>query len=429
MDFGKFCRELMLSECEAETVFIGFGRSVREFPGAENMEVISEEYLREILPWTKLDPEDSAKLLAFASGIRSNRTAALLFFHAFQTLFSGNAPRPLIDWPDFSGIFGTEWSLFYLLLSCSVFAPTRESYRRRGIPQENLIRIGAKIASGNWLSHQAFGVPGYARHTIYWLRGYPDLKVLPVERFEFRHSPASVYNVVIFRRRRDGGILALFGRNPCGFLPDGSCCAADDPGAVTFGGLIETADEIIGNAVDPATGRRIGTVKLSRREWETVISPADPVLEWHIPGGGGMTPEISRHSLEAGFRFFDRYFPELPPPRAIMCSSWAFWHRYEELRPEANPALIMRECYEFDRPHRGFCGFYCLFGAKTPDDLPHPPPRDNSLRRTMLDILEQDKFLGDGGIFILRDDLDRWGSAPYRNERRIKEIDHYLISG
>ena len=428
MDFGQFCRELHLNEAEAERIFPGYGASARMFTAEAAAETLNREYLDMVLPWIGLPEADENALRRFAARVNGDPVAQRLFFHARRTLFEGEELRAICSWPDFSAYFGAEHPLFYLLLSCAVFAPALRSYRRAGLPEYPVRSIGRKILSSSWINSQAFGVPGYDRSALYWLRHYVDLAVIPVGRFEFRHGKAETYGVEVYRRRNDGVLLTLFGPAPGGFRKDGTACPLHDPEAVTTGALIKTENFVIGHALAPDTGRNMGVVKLHLDEWEAVITASSPVLEWHIPGGGGMTPEVTRASLAEGFEFFDRYFPALPSPVAVMCSSWAFWHRYEELRPQANPALVMRECYEFNRPLRNYSGFYFIFGAKTPADLPGAPRRDTSIRRAMLDTLDTLGYLSNGGVFILRDDLDKWGSAPYRTVRRCRDWQRYLVT-
>ena len=431
MDFGTLVEKLGVNNAESEVLFPGFEESLRLLTESGNtIETLSSSYLDMILPWVGLPDEDETMLRSFAERVRNDPVAALLFFHAERTLFFRECDiKTICNWPDFRAFFGAEHPLFYLLLSCAVFAPTLKNYRRAGLPEEQVRRIGAKILSSSWINRQAFGIPGYARSAIYWLRHYVDLKVIPVGRFEFRHGMATIYGVEVFRRKSDGAVLALFGPKPGGFRHDGSGCPADDPLAVASGGTIWTRNAVIGHALAPETGRSLGVVRLPLAEWSPVITAASPILEWHIPGGGGMTPEVTIASLKEGIAFFDRYFPQLPSPVAVMCSSWAFWHRYEELRPQANPALVMRECYEFNRPPRGFNGFYFIFGANKPEELPGEPRRDTSIRRVMLDVLQNEGSLGVGGVFILREDLERWGSSPYRTILRCNDWRRYLVSG
>ena len=429
MNFEKFCLELKLSAAESETIYPGFAASAAEFSGGDKLEVLSQAYLDEILPKIGFDADDERRLRDFADHLRTDPVGGLMFFHAFRTLFVGETPQALKNFPEFKAAFGKDAGTFYLLLGCAVFAPARESYRRAGLPLENLRLVGRKIKTTDELNRLAFGEPGYYRHAIYWLRNYVDLSVVPVGRFEFRHSNAAKYNLVVLRRRADGRIVALTGRTTLGFLPDGDIAPVTDPRCTAAGALIDDCDYVIGAALDPDSGKRLGTVKLLKSEWEYAVAPTDPILEWHIPGGGGMTPELTRASLKAGFEFFDRYFPALPRAKAIMCSSWIFWKRYEELRPQANPALAMRECSAFARPGRSWSGFYFLFGADTPEELPAPPRGDTSLQRTMLKLLAENgpASLGSGGVFILREHLDRWGTAPYRNALRVTDLARYFI--
>lgn len=430
MDFTELCRKLKLDDLAAEKVFPGFAESANRFD-AEKLEELSDAYLERILPWIGLPEEDNAALRRFAARLRKEPTKALLFFHAERTLFFGKDPKAICNWPDFGECFGDDRQLFYLLLSCAVFRPAGESFRAAGLPEENLRLIGRKIRGSSWINKEAFGVPGYDRKAIYWLQHYVTLAVVPVGRFEFRHGIASTYGIEVYRRRNDGAVLALAsGSNgrPYGFAADGSVCPPDAPDAVATGALIKTPDFVIGHALDAATGKSLGVVELPLSDWLPVITAQTPVLEWHIPGGGGMTPDVTRDSLREGLAFFDRHFPALPSPTAVMCSSWAFWHRYEELRPQANPALAMRECYEFGRPVRGNNGFYFIFGANTPAELPGGPRRDTSIRRTMLDVLEREGALCTGGVFILREDLDKWGRAPYRNELLCRDWRKYSVT-
>ena len=427
MDFSELCRDLQLDSVEAESIFPGFAESAAQFDAGAVQQELTEAYLDEFLPWVGLPEADDTALRSFAARVRNTPAAALLFFHAKRTLFFGKELKTICSWPDFR-CFGTERQLFYLLLSCAVFAPARKSFRAAGLPEENLRLIGRKINASSWINKEAFGVPGYDRHAVYWLRHYVTLSVIPVGRFEFRHGSAQTYGIEVFRRRSDGAVLAVAGGRPYGFMADGSACPPDAPEAVSRGALIKTADFVIGHALDPETGKSLGVVRLPLPEWTPVIAPDTPILEWHIPGGGGMTPEVTRRSLAEGLEFFARYFPHLPCPAAIMCASWAFWRRYEELRPQANPALVMRECYEFGRPLRNYSGFYFIFGANTPEELPGEPRRDTSIRRVMLDVLKNEGALNTGGVFILREDLDKWGTAPYRNELRCRDWQKYLLT-
>ena len=406
MDFEEFRLIFKLSAAEAEAVYPGFAESAATLPQV-GLEVLSQEYLKTVFPYIGFNAAEEEKLLAFAARLDAIPAWRLMFYHAYRTLFVGENPQALKNFPEFKAVFGNDAGMFYLLLAFAVFSPARESYRRAGLPLENLRLVGRKIRTTDELNRLAFGEPGYYRHAIYWLRNYVDLSVVPVGRFEFRHGSAAKYNLVVMRRRADGRIVALTGRTALGFLPNGDIAQVTDPRCTASGALIEDEKFVLGAA----------------------LGPDDPILEWHIPGGGGMTPEVTCASLKAGFEFFDRYFPSLPRAKAIMCSSWIFWKRYEELRPQANPALAMRECSAFARPGRSWSGFYFLFGANTPDELPAPPRGDTSLQKTMLKLLAENgpASLGSGGVFILREHLDLWGTSLYRNALHVNDIARYLI--
>lgn len=124
-----------------------------------------------------------------------------------------------------------------------------------------------------------------------------------------------------------------------------------------------------------------------------------------------MTPEACLDSFRRAFAFFKQQHPGTFKP-VIICHSWIFNTQFEQMLPESNLASLMRECLLFPHNSSGRDGMFFLFGRDY-DDLSQAP-RNTSVQRAMLSILEQGNRLRSGGMLFFEEDLQAFGSAPYR---------------
>jgi hypothetical protein len=101
--------------------------------------------------------------------------------------------------------------------------------------------------------------------------------------------------------------------------------------------------------------------------------------------------------------FFDQYYPE-HHFIANLCDSWLFSPLLEAmLGPDSNIVRWQHEGYLLPDDSEG-------------EDLVElaVAPRDTRLRRALIAHLEQGKLLYSGRYLFLRQDLERFGSQPYR---------------
>ncbi len=73
----------------------------------------------------------------------------------------------------------------------------------------------------------------------------------------------------------------------------------------------------------------------------------------------------------------------------------------------------MRELYLFPAISTGNDGVYFIFGRHDGDYKDYP--RDNSVRRAMLDVLQNGGKLRSGSMFFLEEDMAHFGQQPYRS--------------
>ena len=168
-----------------------------------------------------------------------------------------------------------------------------------------------------------------------------------------------------------------------------------------------------GIPINPATGRAEPGQRetLDLAEYAPVLSAHEWVPSLHIPGGGGMTPELAQKSLRQAVEFFRRYFhKEL---RAICCESWILNPDWMAELPGSNLARFMKEVYLTPMPEVDRAGLFFVYGRS--DGELSEYPADNSLRRAFRRLIDAGRPLRLGGMFILTADLDRFGTGTYRN--------------
>lgn len=176
--------------------------------------------------------------------------------------------------------------------------------------------------------------------------------------------------------------------------------------------LVETEDAIVGHAVSP-TGAAIRIpVRLPRTHWRVALGPGNFVLDMHVPGDIPLTLDLIRDALQQSESFFDHFYPN-QIFTAWVCDSWLFCPQMEQmLPPESNIVRWQREGYLLPNDSDGSDLMSFVFGKSTID--PATAPRDTRLRRAILARLAQGEPMRCGGYLLLRKDLTRFGTQPYR---------------
>lgn len=317
-------------------------------------------------------------------------------------------------WPDVADR-NPMLGYLYLIVGCSMVPAVRELHEARGIDEATTRDTCNEVAGfcGNHLVAHP-GVPGLLPRQLDWLRHYPAGRLFRVGRFEYmvgkhRHSGP------LYRHRELGWTIALADPTRA-YTADGlEMCDLDTPGAWTP--ILDESDGVVrGNPIDPRGVAYRSTITLSADEWECVLAPGDEVLELHIPAGGGMTQEAVAHSFGRSLGFFERYVTT-SHLKGIVCRSWIFNTQLEELLPDSNLANLMRRVYLVPVRSSGKAGLFFIFCRDYGRLADYP--RETRLQRALLDVLESGGRLRAGGMVILREDIDRMDSMPYRTEWRV----------
>ncbi|MDX9978987.1 MAG: acyltransferase domain-containing protein [Lentisphaeria bacterium] len=360
--------------------------------------------------------EVDGPLARTAATIAGNEALRRLFWHLYWRLLLSPTAQPIADWPKLEKVLGEEGGVFYLLAALAVVPRIEANYARLGFPLANAHFTCQQVrhfCDDNYRRGNQ-GRIGLYDSNINWLRNYTERRYVRLGRLEYWLDPTP-QNYTVFRHRRTGRVVALAAPGQRfdaeGYLHTDPARYREGEGWTTTFAMDETSAS--GYLLDPRGMGLNRQVTLALADWECVLKKGDPVLQMHIPSGGGMGPEACRDSLLEARDFFRQYCPD-EPVRAITCASWIFSNLLETILPEdANLNCFLRELYLEPRPASGNDGLWFVFLQRGPIDFA-TAPRETSLQRRILAFLEAGGHWRHGGMFILFDDLDRYGSQVYR---------------
>lgn len=377
---------------------------------------LREEELASNCDWGGLPPEAVPLIRETARHTRENPALCHLAWHCHRLLLDHVADYDnsrIGNWPQLDPVLGENLTpIFYLLIGTSAVPRIRAFHARRGLPEAVTRATCRGVRHNAEVYRSSHGRRwGAQLRALYWLRHHAQGELYEVGRFQYMVRPFRAGRNV-FRHAATGDVVAL--------VDDGTLLTADGlmnypsnpPADGWTAHLVEDATGITGSPISPAGRVLKREVRLPRSEWQRILSGGDQILDIHIPSGGGMGLDVSLASLRAAAEFFARYFPDRPT-RGFACESWIFSPNLEEfLPPEANLVRLEREVYLVPSPSGSPVGLYFIFGDDQVDLA--TAPRDTSLRRAVIDHLTEGGELRVGGMFLLPEDLDRFGTQPYR---------------
>jgi len=414
-----------------------------------DIELLISEYLAAWGRRLNFPSEAVEALQAVAGLVREDDELRSIFaeFHD-RTALRGEWHREWSDLPVDPRVqarLGERTSLFYLLAYLSALPYTEARYRQLGVSEEIFhdTMLDFPFYLGDF-----YHFHGYWGYSLFaWIWRHLTCELFRLGRLQYMLAPFHG-GVTAFRRkfRVDGhsqkparaGTLsldrALTGQNADGDLSGLDIILLADPdqplradGYAYGAGQFHRDDETMpaeswkpvfeastagwrGHFVNPYGFVHSQVVFLPCSEWEMILQHGNTVLDLHIPRKDPLTAETCRASLRQALEFFPRVFPERPW-KALYCHTWFFTPQLQTfLPPESSIVKFQREFYLY--PFPGNLGFLWsfVFGEKHPE--PAAAPRDTSLRRAVLDWIDQGKEIFDlPGIMFHTP--EEWGSQPY----------------
>jgi hypothetical protein len=379
----------------------------------KNWDLLDSTCWRENLRWSGCEQRCDAALEEAVALINARPELHLLAWHCHRLIFDIDdfdvsklqSLIPILDniKPDFNAVF-------FLWLTLGTVPRLRGRNEQRGIPDEiteaTLVDIAIAQRRYARYNENKIGIP---QRLLNWHRLVSKGDLHRVGRFEYIIRPFRG-RLRAFRNRQTGDVLAL-SLPQVHYDKEGYFPLLSDEFYWTSN-LQTTESAFIGHPLSPRGFACAQTVKISRDNWDEVLSPDDAVLEIHIPEGVALTEDSCRESFEKAISFFAEFYAETKT-HSFVCYSWLFNTQFETLfEPTSNIVGWQREVYEFPMPSTGNDGLYFIFGQDKIN--PSTAPRDSKLRRAILEHLEAGKTLRSGGMFFLFEDLEKYGTQCYR---------------
>ena len=382
-------------------------------------EFLDAARIAEFHDFAELPAELEPLLQETAARVQQTPALAHLAWHCYRLLFAeDDYDKPSMGkWPQLTEFLGDRWGMFYMLLALGAVPLTRAAHSRRGIPEDITRDTLSNLDEPLWIWRSAHpGSWGFQVSVLYWFRHYAAGRIYRLGRMEYMIQPFGG-RLRAFRNRRTDEVLAL-AEDGVQFNDEGYIDAETEAEteAETSGGgwtarLVINEQAVTGCPISPAGVGLRCQVRLPLQTWRPVLKPGDPMLDTHIPGGGGMTPERCADTMRQALDFFPRYFPDQPFV-GFACGSWILNPQLADIyTPDSNMVKWQRELYLYPIPSGSRSGVTFVFGT---DDIDlKTAPRDTSLRRALLEHLEAGGRLIASGMFFLKDDFDHYGTQPY----------------
>ena len=349
-----------------------------------------------------------------ATRILANPALLRFFEHTLWRTFEGTSEKWYEDWPKLERALGQEaCGVFYLILALELVPRLRQRHNSLGI-QENVTRDTVLQVSCFCKNYQMGknGRLGIYLSQLAWLEKYTTNRLFRLGRLEFWAKP--FHGAISAYRNRQTGETIAMASDGSHFTKDGfrkSNPSEQDLGEGWTATLIQTDTAVTGCPISPRGMALREKRTLPFAEWECVLQKDSPILEMHIPAGGGLTPEFCADSFHRAKEFFDERYPDFNP-RAISCSSWLFNTQLQEIFPnDANLPTFQRQLYLYPVPSSGEDSLWFIF-FQEPFDM-KTAPRNTRLQRAILDFLSKGNTWRGGAMFFLLDDLPRFGTEHY----------------
>ncbi|MBR3740327.1 MAG: hypothetical protein IKN04_07665 [Clostridia bacterium] len=377
-------------------------------------ELLPKEALQFTLDWNHVPLDQQAQLMSALDA--ANAVPELV---ELSHIMAMDAVRALnrctaIDFqpPKPACLSGFDRDAFAFLYSQLCVIEGRKALRLRGVPEAYDMDIPERMTRKQLRKFVETGDITFDDYP--WDMNFYCCDIFLMDRFYFipyRWDGAPH----AWRNRKTGKVLALW-EGETKVRRDGQLDGVNgvhDPDA--FETVFEETEETVsGNPVSPDGYILPQPVSLDKREWTQAIRDGDYLLALHIPGGMGYTPERVKRSCEMALAFYERYFPEYRYT-GFWSESWLYDPGLEKiLSPDRNIIRVQRQFYRYPTMEGDeMTRVEVLGGAKV--DYKALKPR-NSLEKGLFAAWDRGERFHDTGMFLLKEEVDKIGTDPYRKE-------------
>ena len=280
---------------------------------------------------------------------------------------------------------------------------TAEVLKSRGIPEEVILKILRNLPNGVDTHRKCYnGKDGFMDFN--WNQRMIDGNLIPIKRLVAEVESKFAPNACVFVNDEGEALTMADGvkLHKSGFI-FGVTGYKDEEGS-WFADIKETEDSYIGYAYNSKGMVDSAPVTLPKNKWRKIVSKGDKVIDLHIPGGGGLTPELVDESLKEIKAFISKHYPEYNY-EVFQCWSWLcdpqlieilgedtniskFTARFTPIRVPDDSMPVFR--FVFNIPHSNF----------KIEDLPENTTLERKLKKH---FLSGKRIYGTAGYFLKSD--------------------------
>lgn len=225
---------------------------------------------------------------------------------------------------------------FYALLVIGGYRLGEEKWRKQGLSVEMMREALSDLRRWTALYCENYGSVGVPWHVVCWSQGFLRAERLALGRLQFDLNHEFAAPVKVFVPRARAGEPVVLAESDVPVAPDGTCAELPES-KLTI--LTESSDAWRGTPVDLDSARfRHDECVLAKSEWRLVVERGTPMINVHIPAGGGMSPECCADSFRQLTAFMSIHFPGRKWG-GFCCYSWLLDPQLRQLLPEESNIL------------------------------------------------------------------------------------------
>ncbi len=378
--------------------------SLSSYPGEAETAFLHKHCLHEANNILKLSDGAFDALLETAGSITGNHSLCMLVWHCARMFNSikNAADYPSLFFPGSKLLTGKFNGLINVIILLSGLDNALKLHRDRGISLKVTEDTFSDLRL--WMNHyhRKYGRWGIEEQN--WLAYHFTCRLFRLGRLQYIHNSFNG-ELMVFRNKTGNQAVALSAAGVA-YRSDGQRDGTNGIFDETGSWISDfSADEacIIGNPISPFGYAFKNTVRLNTNEWQPVLKKGSPILDIHIPEGERLSLDLCIQSLHLAEEFYKTHFPE-KDYYAFTCRTWLFDAQFQKiLPPDSNIVKFQRLFYLYPILGSDSQTFSRVFGEK-PEDL-SKAPKDNTLRKAILEFLEGGNHLHDAGGFILPGDV------------------------